>query len=256
MELTFLILVFFVKELWETEAVSVTGEVEDEVTVTCSHSNAFYNIKYFCKGDCGNEKDVLISTREKSSSDGKYSIRDEGNTFYVTIHRLTMDDSGIYWCGIERYGVDTYNEVVLEVKEGNKNNAGQANATSSEWLVSVRTAVGLAVLFLVMTVLLALARRGRRHIQSCSGKDHDTNRSSQKQVHAFTASTAKEDEDADDRCKTNRGHTDNVYANVTASSAVPIRPEGLLYSTVSFGTHTACSPATPPPAVIYSTITH
>lgn len=99
---------------------SVTGELQEKVTITCSHSNAFYNIKYFCKGACRYE-DVLISTRESNSFDGKYYIKDEGNTFYVTISDLTMDDSGTYWCGIERIGVDTYNEVVLQVEEGESN---------------------------------------------------------------------------------------------------------------------------------------
>ena len=95
---------------------SITGELGKDVKITCSHTNAFYNVKYFCKEACRNE-DVLISSGNKDSN-GKYSIRDEGNTFYVTISRLTNDDSGTYWCGIDRVGFDTYNEVILTVKKG------------------------------------------------------------------------------------------------------------------------------------------
>lgn len=96
----------------------VTGVVGEEVKIKCSHSNAFDNVKYFCKGTCTSE-DVLVRGRKtKKDSNEKYSITDEGNTFYVTISRLTADDSGTYWCGIDRVGLDTYNEVVLAVIEG------------------------------------------------------------------------------------------------------------------------------------------
>lgn len=101
--------------LWETEATSVTGVLGEEITINCSHINAFSNVKYFCKGACGNE-DILISSRKKTNE--RYSIVDKGNTFYVTISHLTEDDSGTYWCGIDRLGLDTHNKVVLKVIEG------------------------------------------------------------------------------------------------------------------------------------------
>lgn len=108
--------VLSVAGLLETEATSVTGESGQEVKITCSHTNAFSNIKYFCKGRC-DDKDVLIRSSDKTTN-SKYSIRDRGNTFYVTIAHLTHDDSGTYWCGIDRVGVDTYNKVTLTVVEG------------------------------------------------------------------------------------------------------------------------------------------
>lgn len=108
--------VFFVAGLLETEATLVTGELRREVRIKCSHTNAFSNIKYFCKGRC-DDKDVLIRSSEKKTN-SKYSISDEGNTFYVTISHLAHDDSGTYWCGIERVGVDTFNKVILTVVDG------------------------------------------------------------------------------------------------------------------------------------------
>lgn len=107
---------FFVAGLLETEATLVTGELRREVRIKCSHTNAFSNIKYFCKGRC-DDKDVLIRSSEKKTN-SKYSISDEGNTFYVTISHLAHDDSGTYWCGIERVGVDTFNKVILTVVDG------------------------------------------------------------------------------------------------------------------------------------------
>lgn len=117
-DLTFVVVCVLCTGLWETEAVPVTGELGEQITITCSHANAFYNVKYFCKGAC-RDKDILISSRKnKKDPNEKYSIRDEGNTFFVTISHLTDDDSGTYWCGIDRIGFDTFNEVVLTVIEG------------------------------------------------------------------------------------------------------------------------------------------
>lgn len=107
----------FCAGLLETEALSVTGEMGGKVSIKCSHANAFSNIKYFCKGECRSE-DVLISSRDKKDLNSKYVISDEGNKFTVTISHLTKDDSGTYWCGIDRVGLDTYNKVVLTVIEG------------------------------------------------------------------------------------------------------------------------------------------
>lgn len=117
-DLTFVAVCVFCAGLRETEAVSVTGVSGEEITIKCSHVNAFSNVKYFCNGACKDE-DVLISSRKnEKGSHEKYSIRDKGNTFYVTISHLAEDDSGTYWCGIERFGLDTYHEVVLTVTEG------------------------------------------------------------------------------------------------------------------------------------------
>lgn len=97
---------------------SVTEVVGKEITIKCSHTNAFSNVKYFCKGACRDE-DILISSRnKKKDTKGKYTISDEGNAFSVTISFLTEDDAGTYWCGIERVGFDTYNKVVLTVIQG------------------------------------------------------------------------------------------------------------------------------------------
>ena len=96
----------------------VKGLVGDQVTITCTHSNARGNRKYLCKAKCL-EKDVLIRSRKKKGSD-RYSIKDQGNTFFTTIKHLRLDDAGTYWCGIDRIGLDTYVEVYLEVNDGER----------------------------------------------------------------------------------------------------------------------------------------
>ena len=100
---------------WTTEAVSVEGVLGGDVRIECSHTNAYDNVKYFCKDPCKDE-DVLITSSQISR--GRYSITNKGNTFYVTISRLTEGDTGTYWCGIQRPGLDTFKEVVLTVVKG------------------------------------------------------------------------------------------------------------------------------------------
>ncbi|XP_070782511.1 uncharacterized protein [Enoplosus armatus] len=265
----FLILVFLLGGLWETEAMSVTGVLGKEITIHCSHINAFSNIKYFCKGTCRNE-DVLISSRKKKKdSNDKYSIIDEGNTFKVTISRLTEDDSETYWCGIERTGLDTYNKVVLTVIVGERD-----VVSFSEKLVYIGAGLGVVVLALAV-LLLIFFRHRNRDIGASSGKEHDTvyaTPSSQKHhAHHITASSsaASKDQKTDGRANsvfssssvqhqdTSTDHADNIYANVTVSSEPPDQPESLFYSTVSFNKHSDCSTVTPRTAeVTYSTVLH
>ena len=95
---------------------TLTKTLGEDINIPCIHSNAYSNVKYFCKAEC-TDKDILISSRDEMKiSKQKYSIIDKGNTFIVTIRSLKENDSGTYWCGIERVGLDTYNKVVLVVK--------------------------------------------------------------------------------------------------------------------------------------------
>ncbi|XP_054460770.1 uncharacterized protein LOC129096119 isoform X1 [Anoplopoma fimbria] len=265
-------LILLLGGLLETEAMSVTGMGGTDVTIKCSHTNAFSNVKYFCKGAC-DEKDVLITSRtSKDTKTDKYHIADKGNTFNVTILHLTMQDSGTYWCGIERLGVDTYNEVVLTViKESTQdpNNLLQLNTTNK--LVYIGAGLGVVVLALAM-VLLVFFRHRKRDIQASSGKNHDTvystvSRGKQDGHHTTTSSsTANEDQETDGRTTSilssstvqHQGdRSNNIYSNVSVSSASQIQPDGLLYTTVSFNKHTEASTDTPGTAELtYSTINH
>lgn len=86
------------------------------VGIRCTHSNAYRNVKYFCREPC-KDSDVLVTSQEIKPK-GRYNITDQGNTFLVTISDLEINDSGPYKCGIQRIGLDTYQKVVLTVIEG------------------------------------------------------------------------------------------------------------------------------------------
>ncbi|KAG8015212.1 CMRF35-like molecule 5 [Nibea albiflora] len=198
--------------LRETEAMSVTGEVGETVTIKCSHANAFSNVKYFCKGACRDE-DVLISSRNtKKGSNDKYTIRDEGNTFIVTVSRLTEEDSGTYWCGIERVGVDTYNKVVLTVIQGK--------------LVYIGAGLGVVVLALAVVILIFLRHR-RRNVRASSEKVKDTVYATpfcQKQNAPNVPVSSSKDEETNGRATSNFStmsvqHHDTGRASVSLVSA-------------------------------------
>ncbi|XP_008286766.1 uncharacterized protein LOC103362244 [Stegastes partitus] len=281
-EMTLLIVLFLLVELWETDAISATGVVGDKTTIKCSHSNAYSNVKYFCKATCDNE-DILVTSRETNKdSNGKYSIENNGNTFTVTISDLTKDDSGTYWCGIERFGLDTYNEVVLTVTEedtkghdsihrkSDLDETINTNSLSSEKLVYIGAGLGVVLLVLAM-VLLIFFRHRKRHISASSGMHPDRVNATpcfQKQdaQHDTTSYSANEDQQTDGSIDSivssasnqhRNTSRDNIYSNITVSSEPQIQPEDLFYSTISFNGHTDISTVTPRTATAtYSTLKH
>ncbi|XP_057188051.1 CMRF35-like molecule 5 isoform X3 [Triplophysa rosa] len=96
-----------------TDKIETHGYTGKNLTVSCQHSWVWRNRMYFCTHPCKDE-DVLVSSDR--SSNGRFSLKYLGNgTFTVTITDLQESDSGIYWCGVDRVGPDTYHEVNLRV---------------------------------------------------------------------------------------------------------------------------------------------
>ncbi|KAL1281681.1 hypothetical protein QQF64_000484 [Cirrhinus molitorella] len=58
-----------------------------------------------------------VRSRRRSPT-GRYTLKDYGaGTFTVSITDLQESDSGIYWCGVERVGYDTFSKVSLTVSK-------------------------------------------------------------------------------------------------------------------------------------------
>ncbi|XP_067298674.1 CMRF35-like molecule 5 isoform X2 [Pseudorasbora parva] len=99
----------------------LSGYVGRYVIVSCSHSWASTNIKYFCRHPC-EDRDILVKSDQ--SPKGRYTLKDYGTgIFTVTITDLQESDSGIYWCGVQRALFDTYHEVNLKVLKDNTKNS-------------------------------------------------------------------------------------------------------------------------------------
>ncbi|XP_036978452.1 CMRF35-like molecule 7 isoform X3 [Acanthopagrus latus] len=266
METVFLVLLCLLAGLGETAALSVTGVLGMALEIKCTHANAFTNVKYFCKGKCGSE-DILIDSRKKK--DGRYSISDKGNTFYVTISGLTEKDSGTYWCGIDRLGLDTYHEVVLTVIQRNKRGSendhndspqsildGKVNPKGTSWKRLVYIGAGLgAVLLALMIVIVVFFRHRSRYVSKSSGKVQDTVYATplcqRQEAHHTTTSSSTATEVQGTGGGKDQGAS--IYSNISVSSESQTQPDGLVYSTVTFNRH--CDSVKPRPAVVtYSTV--
>ncbi|XP_019369830.1 PREDICTED: CMRF35-like molecule 5 [Gavialis gangeticus] len=91
-------------------------------TINCYYNSKRYlfSNKYWCRGASRSSCDVLGDTHKvvKSEYKGRLSLVDDRRgTVQVTMHQLAEDDSGTYWCGIEKPYADIMTAVELTVTE-------------------------------------------------------------------------------------------------------------------------------------------
>ncbi|XP_067298672.1 CMRF35-like molecule 1 [Pseudorasbora parva] len=129
----------FLSEFWDsaTDATEIHGYIGKHVNISCFHTWASTNIKYFCRYPCGN-RDILVKSDQ--SPKGRYTLKDyRTGTFTVTITDLQESDSGIYWCGVKRTGRDTYHKVNLKVSK----DPSESITTSTQPHKSIQTSTDL-----------------------------------------------------------------------------------------------------------------
>ncbi|KAJ8001474.1 hypothetical protein DPEC_G00169870 [Dallia pectoralis] len=106
--------------LWFVEiAVGETGIVGGQVHIKCSHNWEWSNNKYFCKRTCSGQNILVQTLSDRNYIErGRYRLHDYRNgDVTVTIKNLQKSDSGTYWCGMERFGLDSYQEVHISVSD-------------------------------------------------------------------------------------------------------------------------------------------
>ncbi|XP_025038258.2 uncharacterized protein LOC102454290 isoform X1 [Pelodiscus sinensis] len=91
-------------------------------TVTCSYDRGryVYYKKYWCHGASRSSCDILGDTENfvKSGYKGRLLLLDnKRGDFFVTMNQLVEEDSGMYWCGIQRPYADIMTAVKLTVTE-------------------------------------------------------------------------------------------------------------------------------------------
>uniref|UniRef100_A0A672MDR2 Immunoglobulin domain-containing protein n=1 Tax=Sinocyclocheilus grahami TaxID=75366 RepID=A0A672MDR2_SINGR len=100
----------------------VIGLRGERVDIRCSYeAGCESNSKYFCKGKCkfGN-KNIMVKSGSPAE-DERFSLTDNttARVFTVSITDLRTEDTGQYWCGVERTLTGIYSDILLLVKEGN-----------------------------------------------------------------------------------------------------------------------------------------
>ncbi|XP_043383604.1 CMRF35-like molecule 7 isoform X2 [Chelonia mydas] len=95
------------------------GPLDGELTVQCWYGRGYENyIKYWCRGTTWTSCLIVVTTgSEAKVESNRVSIKDIHTfcTFIVTMKNLTEGDSGTYWCGIDRLGVDLMFSVKVNV---------------------------------------------------------------------------------------------------------------------------------------------
>ena len=95
----------------------ITVREGQDAEITCSHTFAYGSVKYFCKYPC-TESDILVKSDWYQSLPKRFSLVDHGSSFTVTISKVRSTDSGLYYCGVDHFYKDTFNEITLEVITG------------------------------------------------------------------------------------------------------------------------------------------
>ncbi|XP_044288021.1 CMRF35-like molecule 5 [Varanus komodoensis] len=103
----------------EKEESAIEGK---STTVRCTYDINRYRFskKYWCRGSSRTSCDVLGDTEKfvKWNYKNKLSLWDfRRGIFVVTMKQLTTDDSGTYWCGIDRPFADIMIAVELKVQK-------------------------------------------------------------------------------------------------------------------------------------------
>ncbi|XP_056137098.1 uncharacterized protein LOC130113504 isoform X2 [Lampris incognitus] len=251
----------------DTEGHTVVGIVGHQITITCSHANADSNFKYFCNRRCTDEDVLVASEGHRESSKGRFHIKDEGNTFYVQISALRKTDSGVYWCGVDRIGLDTYMTIQLTVVDD--------GAVITDQLVYIAAGLGIAVLVPAPVVLIFIRKR-RRKTSTSSGEDRDSMRAvplnQQQDVNTTTCSSVGNDNQETEfgskliyvalqHQNERRVCTNTIHSNVTMSKESQVQPDcdelqdQALYATVNHNGDVNSSAAPPhTEGATYSTI--
>ncbi|XP_036434617.1 CMRF35-like molecule 5 [Colossoma macropomum] len=108
-----------------------TGTEGGRVEIYCNYPDGYqYVSQYFCRHPCSHS-DVLIKTEkaDKVTSEGRYSILNtvSAQSLSVTIRNLRLGDSGVYYCGVDKWGKDRLSKVVVTVRKVSPNSTTPAS---------------------------------------------------------------------------------------------------------------------------------
>ncbi|XP_072537709.1 uncharacterized protein [Salminus brasiliensis] len=97
------------------------GTEGGSVEIHCRYPDSYIHTpKYFCRDPCG-YLDVLIETQKGDEvvSKDRYSILNtvSARSISVTIRNVRLKDSGVYYCGVNKWGIDIIIKVQVSVRK-------------------------------------------------------------------------------------------------------------------------------------------
>uniref|UniRef100_A0A673FRZ2 Immunoglobulin domain-containing protein n=1 Tax=Sinocyclocheilus rhinocerous TaxID=307959 RepID=A0A673FRZ2_9TELE len=98
---------------------TVIGHRGERVDIRCRYEAGYESdSKYFCKGACIFGFRKIMVKSGSSAEDERFSLTDDttARVFTVSITDLRTEDTGRYWCAVERPLTDVYSEIMLIVK--------------------------------------------------------------------------------------------------------------------------------------------
>nr|XP_033775151.1 CMRF35-like molecule 1 isoform X2 [Geotrypetes seraphini] len=159
-----LVLISFVADCLHIKD-KVRNAVENtDTSVTCTYDPGYQDyVKYWCKGYYQISCTIVYSTADTRST-GHVAIQDkraEGELI-VTITNVKKDDTGWYWCGIERaYLLDIMDYTQLTVSEAPLDTFGESNHHSIEIILPL-VLTSLVMFLAALAILLAMRRKKQK----------------------------------------------------------------------------------------------
>ncbi|XP_076118386.1 uncharacterized protein LOC143099199 [Alosa pseudoharengus] len=122
--------------------ITVRGHEEGDAVINCPSQKGYESYtKYLLKGEVKDGVEIILSRKGKEwTHKERVSLQDKKRThiFTVTIRNLTLEDAGIYWCGVKKYGEHPYTRVNLTVvRKPNKPTAAIPTVTAEVTTVTL-----------------------------------------------------------------------------------------------------------------------
>jgi len=119
----FILILLVALSMVEVKTRITSGRVGETVQVKCSNFNNWgnvrKNVKYLCNAPCNKDKYIIVKAAfQKTERKDRIQITNQGDALLVTFTDLKMSDSKKYYCGVERLGLDPFEEVDLQVIDG------------------------------------------------------------------------------------------------------------------------------------------
>ncbi|XP_066091214.1 CMRF35-like molecule 1 isoform X4 [Saccopteryx bilineata] len=146
----------------------VNGLEQGSLTVQCHYDPGWETYrKWWCRGAEWSRCKILVKTTgtEVEVKKDHVSIRDNqrSHVFTVTMEKLRQEDTGVYWCGIERTGTDLGIQIKVTIVPGkisSEDTTGSLTVTShhsNDSGAQMKLRVLLPLLFALLLLLVVSA---------------------------------------------------------------------------------------------------